>query len=143
MNEGSIPDSIWPCMKGIETVSSGRKNGYCLQGTIIFFDNDDVTVVVTGGKDHIGAVSLAVPRPSLLDQKRLSATSSILTMLGHKEDELVKYVSEKMASSTGRNIVVVAGVHYDDLSLRDLKIIRELWVSLTATMIDVINEKSV
>ena len=130
-------------MKGIETVSSGRKNGYCLQGTMIFFDNDDVTVVVTGGQDHIGAVSLAVPRPSLLDQERLSATSSILTMLGHKEDVLVKYVSEKMASSTGRNIVVVAGVHYDDPSLRDLKIIRELWVSLTETMIDAINDKFV
>ena len=145
MNGGSIPDSIWLWlrMKGIETVSSGRKNGYCLQGTIIFFDNDDVTVVVTGGRDHIGAVGFAVPRPSLLDPECLSSTSSILTMLGHKEDELVKYVSEKVASSTGRNIVVVAGVHYDDLPLRDLEKIRELWVSLTETMIDAINKKSV
>ncbi|NIA19174.1 MAG: hypothetical protein GWP07_01910 [Xanthomonadaceae bacterium] len=130
-------------MKGIKTVPSDSKNGYRLQGTMIFLDNDDVIVVVTGGRDHIGAVSLAVPRPSLLDQERLSATSSVLTMLGHKEDELVKYVSEKVATATARNVVVIAGVHYDDLPLADLDIIRELWVSLTEVMITAIKKKCI
>ena len=142
MNEGSIPDSIL-AMKGIDTVSSGSENGYTLQGTIIFLDNGDVIVVVTGGRDHIGAIGLSVPRPSLLDQNRLSATSSILTMLGHKEDELVKYVSEKVAAATARNVVVIAGVHYDDLPLADLAVIRELWVSLTETMIETIKKRFV
>ena len=140
MHEGSIPDSM-SAMKGIETVSSGSENGYTLKGTIIFLDNGDVIVVVTGGRDHIGAVSLAVPRPSLLDHERLSATSSVLTMLGHKEDELVKYVSEKVAAAIGRNVVVIAGVHYDDLSLADLAAIRELWVSLSEAMITAIKTK--
>ena len=127
-------------MQGIDTVSSGSNNSYRLQGTIIFLDNDDVIVVVTGGRDHIGAISLAVPRPSLLDQNRISATSSVLTMLGHKEDELVKYVSEKIASATGRNVVVVAGVHYDGLARDDLEIVREQWVVLTEKIIIHINQ---
>ena len=127
-------------MQGIDTVSSDSNSDYRLQGTIIFLDNDDVIVVVTGGRDHIGAIGLAVPRPSLLDQNRLSATSSVLTMLGHKEDELVKYVSEKIASATGRNVVVVAGVHYDGLARDDLEIVREQWVVLTEKIIIHINQ---
>ena len=118
-------------MKSIESIYSDKKSGYSLLGTIIFLDNDDVVVLITGGRDHIGAVGLAVPRPSLFDKNGVSATSSILTMLGHKEDELVKYVSEKLAADTERNIIVIAGVHYDDLPLADLKILRELWISLT------------
>ena len=130
-------------MKSIETVYSDKENGYCLKGTIIFLDNNDVIVVVTGGEDHIGAIGLAVPRPSLLDQKRTGATSSILTMIGHKEDDLVKYVSEKVAAATKRNVVVIAGIHYDDLPLADLEILRELWVSLTNKIIVFINRKTI
>lgn len=132
---------ILPTMRNIETVYSNEKNGYSLKGTTIFLDNNDVIVVVSGGEDHIGALGLAVPRPSLLDQNRTSATSSILTMIGHKEDELVKYVGEKVAAATKRNIAVIAGIHYKDLPLTDLEIIRELWVSLTDKIIILINRK--
>ena len=128
-------------MKSIESVYSKKKSGYILQGTIIFLDNNDVIVVITGGADHIGAVGLAIPRPSRLDPNSISATSSILTMLGHKEDELVKYVSEKLAAATQQNIIVIAGVHYDDLALQDLEVLRELWISLTDRIIVVINRK--
>jgi hypothetical protein len=127
-------------MQKIDTVSSDSNSDYRLQGTIIFLDNDDVIVVVTGGRDHIGAISLAVPQPSLFDQNRLSAESSVLTMLGHKEDELVKYVSEKIASTTGRNVVVIAGVHYDGLARDDLEIVRKQWVVLTEKIIIHINQ---
>ena len=128
-------------MKIIETIYSDSKNGYTLQGTVIILDNEDVIVVVGGGRDHIGAIGLAVPRPSLQDQSYKSATSSILTMLGHKDDELAKYVSEKLAASTECNIAVIAGVHYDNLVLADLGILRELWISLTDKIAVFINQK--
>lgn len=128
-------------MKYIETITSDNKDGYCLKGTIISLDNDDVIVVLTGGRDHIGAIGLAVPRPSLEDQNFISATSSILTMPGHKDDEPAKYVSEKLAAATGRNIAVIAGVHYDNLASADLEILRELWVSLTEKIILFLNQK--
>jgi len=126
-------------MRSIETITSASKDGYCLQGIVITLDSDDVIVIVGGGRDHIGAVALAIPRPSLQDQYRMSATSSILTMLGHKDDELAKYVSKKVAAATERNIVAIAGVHYDDLAMADLLIIRELWISLTEKIICFIN----
>ena len=56
---------------------------------------------------------------------------------------LVKYVSEKVAAATASNVVVIAGVHYDDLPLADLDIIRELWVSLTEVMITAIKTKCI
>ena len=128
-------------MQNIETIYSDSKNGYTLQGTVIILDNEDVIVVVGGGRDHIGAIGLAVPRPSLQDASCISATSSILTMLGHKDDEPAKYVSEKLAAATERNIVVIAGVHYDGLAFKDLKILRELWISLTDKIAVFINQK--
>ncbi|HIE06900.1 MAG TPA: hypothetical protein EYP64_02510, partial [Desulfarculaceae bacterium] len=117
-------------MQKIKTIVSESNNGFAIQGTIIALDNSDVIVIITGGWDHIGAVGLAVPRPSLLDANNRSATSSILTMPGHKEDVLVKDVSERLAAATGRNIAVIAGVHYDGLSIDDIKVLRELWISL-------------
>jgi len=127
-------------MQKIETVVSESSNGFSLKGTVMALDNGDVIVVVTGGRDHIGAVGLAVPRPSLLDSNNISATSSVLTMLGHKEDVLVKDISEKLAAATGRNIVVIAGVHYDDLSGVDLKLLHELWRELTDKIATFINQ---
>jgi len=127
-------------MQKIETIVSESNNGFAIQGTIIALDNSDVIVVITGGRDHIGAIGLAVPRPSLLDANNRSATSSILTMPGHKEDVLVKDVSERVAAATGRNIVVIAGVHYDDLAVDDLKVLRKLWESLTEKISAFINQ---
>jgi len=127
-------------MQKIETVVSESSNGFFFKGTVMALDNGDVIVVVTGGRDHIGAVGLAVPRPSRLDSNNISATSSVLTMLGHKEDVLVKDISEKLAAATGRNVVVIAGVHYDDLSGIDLKLLHELWRELTDKIATFINQ---
>ncbi len=128
-------------MQCIETIVGNSKAGYTLEGTVIILDNNDVVVVLGGGRDHIGAIGLAVPRPSLLDQNSISATTSVLTMLGHKDDEPAKYVSEKIAAATERNIAVIAGVHYDNLAFTDLEILRELWISLAEKIIVFINRK--
>lgn len=125
-------------MQRIETLVS-ESDGFSIQGTIIALDNSDVVVIVTGGQDHIGALGLAVPRPSLMNPDNCSATSSILTMPGHKEDILVKDVSERLATATGSNVVVVAGIHYDELSVNDIKILRKLWIELAEKIAALIN----
>ncbi|HDJ28094.1 MAG TPA: hypothetical protein ENF28_02445 [Proteobacteria bacterium] len=127
-------------MKKIDSIYSDKNSNYSLVATIIGLDNDDVVVVVTGGYDHIGAIGLAIPRPSLEDQNCTSATSSILTMLGHKEDVVARYVSEKVAAATNRNVVVIAGIHYDNLAQEDLETLHEQWVILTKKIIAHINQ---
>lgn len=48
---------------------------------------DDLTVVIGGGeKQHIGAVAVGIPRPSLKDKNIVSSSASVLCLTGHKED---------------------------------------------------------
>jgi len=127
-------------MKNIITVDSGPDAGFELRATVIIHDSGDVTLVVTGGRDHVGAVALAVPRPSLEDPERASATTSVLTMLGHKEDVLVKEVGELVAAASGRSVAVVGGVHYDGLTPEQLQVLRRLWRSLAERVVRQIRE---
>jgi gallate decarboxylase subunit D len=87
----------------------------------------DILVSIWGGtQPHIGAVGMAIPRPSLKNPKKWSATSSNFTFVGHKEDTLVKNISEKLAAQLKRNVVVTAGVHWDGMTSKEIKTIRNL-----------------
>jgi gallate decarboxylase subunit D len=76
----------------------------------------DVLVAVWGGeKPHIGAVAMAQPRPSLKNPAVTSATASVFSYVGHKEDELVKAASEILAAALNTRVVVTAGIHWDNI----------------------------
>ncbi|MGD0230587.1 MAG: hypothetical protein ABSC19_09540 [Syntrophorhabdales bacterium] len=85
----------------------------------------DLLVTLWGGAVHIGALGMAVPRPSLRDPNEKSATSSVFTFPGHKEDMTVKLVSEGLSGRLGRNVVVVAGIHWDALKPEEIREIME------------------
>jgi hypothetical protein len=85
---------------------------------------EDLLACLWGGTDpHIGAIALAVPRPSGKDPSITSATSSVLTMLGHKEDQVVKMVSERLSARLNKNVVVTAGIHWDHLDQEAIALI--------------------
>jgi len=87
----------------------------------------DILVSIWGGtQPHIGAVGIAVPRPSLENPDKWSATSSNFTFPGHKEDALVKRISERLATQLKKNVVVTAGIHWDSLTLHEIKTIENL-----------------
>jgi hypothetical protein len=76
----------------------------------------DVLVAIWGGeKPHIGAVAMSQPRPSLKDPTVTSATASVFAYVGHKEDELAKAAAEILAATLKTNVVVTAGIHWDNL----------------------------
>jgi hypothetical protein len=76
----------------------------------------DVLVAVWGGeKPHIGAVAMAQPRPSLKNPEVTSATASVFSYIGHKEDDLVKAASEILAAALNTRVVVTAGIHWDNI----------------------------
>ena len=77
----------------------------------------DVLVYIWGGeRPHIGSVAAAQPRPSLADPETRSATASVLTYVGHKEDSVAKEAAETLAAALNTNVVVTAGIHWDDLA---------------------------
>ena len=78
---------------------------------------DDILIAIWGGtRPHIGAVAAAQSRPSLNDPDVTSATASVICYLGHKEDELAKMAAETVAAALRTNVVVTAGIHWDNLS---------------------------
>ena len=74
---------------------------------------------------------MAIPRPSLKNSKRWSATSSIFTFVGHKEDMIVKKMSEKLAARLRRNVVVTAGLHWEGTTSKEIKTIQNLTQKLS------------
>ena len=99
----------------------------------------DILVYIWGGeRPHIGAVAAAQPRPSLADPDRRSATCSVLTFPGHKEDEVVKSVSERLSAALDTHVVVTAGIHWDHLGAGEIGIIgvriEEITRQLTAKL---------
>jgi hypothetical protein len=69
----------------------------------------DRLVTITGGSGHIGAVALGIKTGGV-------ATSSVITVPAHKEDRIARDAAEKLAKALGRTVVVLAGIHYDDMS---------------------------
>lgn len=77
----------------------------------------DVLVAIWGGeRPHIGAVAAAEPRPSLADPARTSATASVLSYIGHKEDGVARRAAEALAAALDTRVTVTAGIHWDHLS---------------------------
>ena len=98
---------------------------------------EDLLVALWGGtRPHIGAVGIAVPRPSLRDAATWSATSSNYTFPGHKEDVIVREVSETLAAALRRNVVVTAGMHWDDLGKDEIEKILQLSRRATQAILD-------
>ena len=76
----------------------------------------DLLVAIWGGeKPHIGAVAMAQPRPSLKDPEKISSTASVFAYVGHKEDELAKATAEILSATLKTNVIVAAGIHWDNL----------------------------
>jgi hypothetical protein len=88
---------------------------YPIHSLTVLVGEDLLCCLWGGTHPHIGAVALALPRPSIADPLVTSSTSSVLTLLGHKEDEVVKLVSERLSARLKKNVVVTAGIHWDHL----------------------------
>jgi hypothetical protein len=113
-------------------VSKGR---FKIQGLVQEVGQNILVSMWGGTLPHIGAVGMATPRPSLKDPKKTSATSSTFTYVGHKEDAVVKRVSERLAARFKTNVVVAAGIHWDDLTSSEIQIIEHLTQKLSGQIL--------
>jgi hypothetical protein len=113
-------------------VTEGR---FRIQGLIEEIGRDLLVSIWGGTKPHIGAVGMATPRPSLKDPRKWSATSSNFTFIGHKEDLLVKMISEGLSAQLKRNVVVVAGIHWNAITSREIEVIEGLTEKMSARIL--------
>lgn len=60
---------------------------------------------------HIGAVAVAD-----YDHKEKRAYSSVVTLTGHRDDEVAKNQAHLIARHTRKPVCVIAGIHLDDIT---------------------------
>ncbi|MGQ9859498.1 MAG: prenylated flavin chaperone LpdD [Thermodesulfobacteriota bacterium] len=99
-----------------------RTGRHDLEAKLLRLGERDYVLCIWGGdRPHIGAVGMALARPSLRDPDVQSSTSSVFTYPGHKEDLLVKDVSERLAAALGGHVVVCAGAHWENLDAQGIQ----------------------
>ncbi|MDI7276089.1 MAG: hypothetical protein QME94_08920 [Anaerolineae bacterium] len=99
------------------TAGTGRLR---VRGTLVATGAGLVISLTGGERPHVGAVGLGVPHPSRRHPGRTSASSSVLTLSGHRDDELAKPLAEEAARRVGEAAVVVVGLHVDEASAEEI-----------------------
>ncbi len=93
----------------------------------------DYTVIVSGGEQaHIGACAVAQPRPSLENPNNNSASTSVICVLGHKEDLLAHHIAQTLAARLNCVVCVNCGIHIDNASKQQIQTIQQLVSALMA-----------
>ena len=101
---------------------------------------EDYLVTISGGhKPHIGSVSTALPCDRL-DQVGQTTTVSTYVYPGHKDDHIGNRFAQALSKSLGQKVVVVCGVHFDDVSSLEIEMILEGFDNLLSIFKDMILE---
>ena len=116
---------------GVSTLELSLERGRLGLKAQAIWAGEDLMVLITGGdRPHLGAVAAATPRASLSDPERNSATASVLTYVGHKEDGPAKHIAEALAAALNTKVIVAAGMHWEDVTQAELDHIANLLTEL-------------
>lgn len=86
----------------------------------------DYCIEVQGGeRSHIGTVVMTVPRPSLTGSGKISVTSSVINVTGHKDEQICRYLAEQTAQCSNAVVVCTGGFHIDNITDRQLQEVLE------------------
>jgi hypothetical protein len=101
--------------KSLELTIKTNKDAYNLDARVKEIGEDLLIAIWGGDRPHIGAVAVAQPRPSLKDERIVSATASVFCYPGHKDDIVAKEAAERISSALNTNVTVAAGIHWDNI----------------------------
>ncbi len=92
-----------------------NEGAFDLEATARFIGDDLLVVIYGGDKPHIGAVAVAHSHPSLKDPNKPTVTASLISIPGHKEDEIALSTAKQLASAFRTTVTVTAGMHWDEI----------------------------
>ncbi|TGC11116.1 prenylated flavin chaperone LpdD [Methanolobus halotolerans] len=97
---------------------------------------EDYLASLTGGTAHIGAVALGI-----FDRESGSASSSVLTVPGHREDRIVLHGARKLSKASRSSTVLVAGIHVDNIVLKEIEKIITVSEEMIDELVDILQEE--
>ena len=98
-------------------------NGYKLECELIGMGKDLALAVYGGDTPHIGCVVMSNARPSLTG-KGIGVTTSVLNILGHKDELIARLFAENVAKNKNCTVVCACGIHVDNITETQLT---EIW----------------
>lgn len=114
---------------------------YAVEMLATLTDEGLIVQVLGGERPHVGAVVLSLPRPSMSEPGELRATSTVVPLYGHRDDEVARPVAEQLAVAFGQPVVVVAGIHVDKAKPHEIAMLVENVSHAVADLIKAIREK--
>ena len=109
-------------MKKREPLAFGVGRGRTrLWGSVFPTDNGIAVILVGGDAPHVGAMAISIPRPSTADPRRVSPSTSVYCVVGHKDDELARAVASALCRKLDAIVAVIAGVHIDRASRAEIR----------------------
>jgi hypothetical protein len=97
----------------------------------------DLIVVVGGGERyHCGALGLTINIPSIKEADKPTQSTYQIPVPGHKEEALARDGSLRLARRLGRNVVLSAGIHEDNLSKEGIQRYAETFYALIEVIAD-------
>ncbi len=98
---------------------------------------DDYLLTLTGGREHVGAVAVG-----LYDEKSQRASSSVLTLPGHREEQLALQGARQVSRATKKTTVFIAGIHQENINPEEIKDIVSTAEEMVQSFIDFYEKKN-
>ena len=114
-------------------------DAYSVWATLTALD-DGACVCVGGGRSHVGTAVLALPRESLLNDGNMSCTTSVINVLGHKDDTAALPLAEHLCREFNMPVTVTAGIHIDGASAAEIERLRCNVLNLIQLLCDSLRE---
>ena len=103
-----------------------KKSGICLEygngrtklSLVANQVGDDWVISMFGGEAHVGAVGVGV-----YDATSGKASSSVITLAGHRDDRIAKEGAERFSKHTRSATVLIVGIHVENIAEKEISTI--------------------
>ncbi len=94
---------------------------YQVEALVVQVGTDWVVVVGGSQRYHTGAVAVGTAHPALKDPTHVESTASVITVTGHKEDQLARQAALTLAKQWQAAVTVTVGIHMDQAAPGDIE----------------------
>lgn len=102
-----------------------------------YYLGHDLVVCIYNENAHLGAAAVGE-----YDHEEGRASSSVITRLGHRDDEVAKKQAHFIARHTRKPVCVISGIHLDNITKQEIEEILSQAESLVSEFLDRLDKES-